>query len=137
MRKRFRSQTDEDALEEPIVNLTPLIDVVFVVLICFILIAPILDVDSVSLSHTSEVPKKNYQEGPLAIYVRSDNTIWVDQKKINLKELKTLSLNQKKRAPQTIPQLLSDKNATFGTYQEVKNILENVGFEQMDIVLKP
>ena len=33
------------ASEEPVVNLTPLIDVVFVILIMFILVAPLLEAD--------------------------------------------------------------------------------------------
>ena len=43
-RPLFNHSSSED---ESLLNLTPLIDVVFVVLIIFILIAPMLDVDKV------------------------------------------------------------------------------------------
>ncbi|MBM3184115.1 MAG: hypothetical protein FJZ64_02270, partial [Chlamydiae bacterium] len=50
MRKRPLQLLEEEGNEEPLVNLTPLIDVVFVVLISFMLIAPILDIDSLTLA---------------------------------------------------------------------------------------
>ena len=40
--------------EEPLINLTPLIDVVFVVLIMFIVIAPMLEVERVELASAGE-----------------------------------------------------------------------------------
>jgi len=43
----------------------------------------------------------------------------------------------KREMPTQIPQVFHDKNAHFGTYQMVKNAVEEAGFEQMDIILKP
>lgn len=58
MRRKFRSLPDDDSVEEPLINLTPLIDVVFVVLITFMLIAPVLDIDSVDLATSGGTEKK-------------------------------------------------------------------------------
>lgn len=137
MRKRFRSQTDEDASEEPLINLTPLIDVVFVVLITFMLIAPVLDIDSVDLAPSGGTEKKELQTGPISISVHADNTIWFQGKKVSLVQLESLLKNEKKRHPHAIPQLVHDRQAQFGTYQALKNTLEAIGFEQMDVILKP
>jgi biopolymer transport protein ExbD len=41
-----------------------------------------------------------------------------------------------KTNPNTIPQLYQDQNASFGTYQKIKNLVETIGFEQLDVVLK-
>ena len=76
MRKRFRSTLDQEPIEEPTVNLTPLIDVVFVVLITFILIAPVLDVDSVNLATGGTAEKKELESSAISISVRADNSIW-------------------------------------------------------------
>ncbi len=128
------------ASEEPIVNLTPLIDVVFVVLISFMLIAPILETESVDLA-TGGVEKRKettpLESAPLAIVVKADNTIWMQGQKRSIAELEKELLAQKKLYPQKIPQVIHDKNASFGTYQTVKNTLEKCGFDQMDVILKP
>lgn len=137
MRKRLRLPTDDESVEEPFINLTPLIDVVFVVLICFMIIAPVLDIDSVDLALSGGLEKKETQPSPISIAVHADNTIWVQGKELSLKELEALLRNEKKRSPRAIPQLVHDKKAHFGTYQSIKNTLETIGFEQMDVVLKP
>ena len=50
MRQKRHFSYQEISSEENLVNLTPLIDVVFVVLILFILIAPMVEADRVQLS---------------------------------------------------------------------------------------
>jgi biopolymer transport protein ExbD len=134
-----RGLVDFSDLEEPIINLTPLIDVVFVVLISFILIAPMLEIDNVQLASGIGQEKGGaaLESSPLTLVVRSDNTIWVQGKVCNLVELEKLLLMQKKQFPGQVPQVIHDKNASFGTYQNVKNLLERCGFKQMDLVLKP
>lgn len=137
MRRRFRPLPDDEAGDEPLINLTPLIDVVFVVLIAFMLIAPVLDIDSVDLATSGGTEKKEVQTGPISIAVHADNSIWYQGNKVTLAQLGTLLKQEKKRHPNAVPQVVHDKKAEFGTYQSVKNTLEGVGFNQMDVILKP
>jgi biopolymer transport protein ExbD len=137
---RWRRFTEENqASEEPIINLTPLIDVVFVVLISFMLIAPILDIESVDLATAGTEKKRDSasESAPLSIVVKGDNTIWMQGQRCSIAELEKRLLAQKKLHPGKNPQVIHDKNASFGTYQSVKNTLEKCGFDQMDIILKP
>ncbi len=137
MRKKLRFQTEEDLLDEPLINLTPLIDVVFVVLIAFMLIAPVLEIDSVDLAPSGGAQKKESQTSPISILVHADNSLWFQGKKVTLLELEKALKLEKKRSPKAIPQLIHDQKAQFGTYQTLKNMLETIGFEQMDVILKP
>lgn len=137
MRQKTLQSHDDDLLEEPLINLTPLIDVVFVVLITFILIAPALDIDSINLASGGAVERKELQTGAISIAVRADNSIWYKGVNMNLDQLEKQLRMDKKARPKEVPQVLHDKQASFGTYQALKNTLERIGFEQMDIVLKP
>lgn len=140
MRKRQNLLSEEDAIEEPLVNLTPLIDVVFVVLIAFMLIAPILNIDSIQLTPSNSSNKKELPTiatNPLSISIRADDSIWFQGEKMGLKELQQKLKIEKKRKPNDTPQLIPDAQAHFETYQQVKNIFEACGFEQVDIVLRP
>lgn len=127
--------------EEPVVNLTPLIDVVFVILIMFIVIAPLLELDRIELADGPAIALASVQSAqessPITIHVYRDNTIRYDSKPISLPELKALLIQAKKRFPDAIPQVFHDKSAHFGVYQEVKNGIEEAGFSKMDIILKP
>lgn len=137
--RNMRSYRDHSS-EDVHINLTPLIDVVFVVLIMFILIAPMLHLDRVQLASSAALENKEsavIQDSPITIHVREDNTILLNQKIVTDIELIELLKNAKRLYPQHIPQLFHDKKAQFGTYQTVKNALETSGFEQLDVILEP
>ena len=128
--------------EEPTVNLTPLIDVVFVILIMFIVIAPLLELDRVELA---DAPIATLHDGgasvqetsPIAIHVHQDNTIWFNHQPVLVKDLVALLKQAKVQYPQVRPQIFHDRKAQFGTYQSVKNAAEEAGFSHIDIILKP
>lgn len=137
MRKLKRDEIDAGAE----VNLTPLIDVVFVVLIMFILVAPMLEVDRIELANASLRQEKEVtavqEPSPISIRVKEDNSIWYNAKRVKLEELASILKDAKRRDPRRIPQLFHDKKAQFGTYQTVKNVVEQAGFEQLDVILLP
>ncbi len=128
------------SIEEPSVNLTPLIDVVFVILIMFILVAPLLEVDRVELADAGSMDTgktEAHENSLIALHVQADNTILLNKRKVKITQLADLLKQAKKQYPDARPHLYHDKRASFGTYQSVKNAVEEAGFEQMDIILKP
>jgi biopolymer transport protein ExbD len=137
MRRSLPSSHDDEAADEPLINLTPLIDVVFVVLITFMMIAPVLDTDRVQLASHGAGQKKSFPGvESLAITVHADNSISVDHCKVSLPELEKWLGEKKKRCPMAVPKLIHDSRAQFGTYQSVKNRIEACGFEEMDVILQ-
>jgi biopolymer transport protein ExbD len=141
MRRKNGRGNLAEAAEEASINLTPLIDVVFVVLIMFIIIAPMLEVDKIQLAGASQKDDKEMavvqESSPITLHVHADNSIYFNSKPVSLKELVLLLVEAKKKNPNKTPQLYHDKKAHFGTYQSVKNALESAGFEQLDVILQP
>jgi biopolymer transport protein ExbD len=137
--RRKRLTTLHEDLEAS-VNLTPLIDVVFVVLIIFIIIAPMLEVDRVELSSGAKTPNKQAaasENNLLTIHVHQDNTIWFQGKCVTQEQLAQLLQRAYRSGNTRSPQLFQDKRACFGTYQQVKNAVETAGFGELDVILKP
>lgn len=136
MIRRKRAQ-----IEEPPVNLTPLIDVVFVILIMFILVAPLLELERVELADAPRVHQEGslsvQETSPIALHVNRDNSLLFNSQKVTIQQLPSLLKEARKKHPQAKPQLFHDRRAYFGTYQSVKNAVEEAGFAQMDIILKP
>lgn len=138
---RKRLSLAKNPIEEPSINLTPLIDVVFVILIMFILIAPLLEMDQIELADNGNTSAGELTEvqqtSPIAIHVRADNTILLNNQLTTPLQLTEQLVQAKKQFPKTTPQLFHDRKAQFGTYQTVKNCCEEAGFSQLDIILKP
>lgn len=135
------SFNENSPFEEPTVNLTPLIDVVFVILIMFIVIAPLLELDRVELAEGRPAnlsASSSVQEtSPITIHVHENNTIWFNNQVAVPAELASLLKQAKAKYPQAHPQIFHDRKAQFGTYQSVKNAAEEAGFTNIDIILKP
>lgn len=141
MTRRRLSFPAHSTLEEPTVNLTPLIDVVFVILIMFIVIAPLLELDRVELANSPLTPLSSVssvqESSPITLHVHQDNTIWFNDQLVTPTHLLIQLKQAKVSYPHAHPQVFHDKKAHFGTYQTVKNAAEEAGFAKIDIILKP
>ena len=88
------------------------------------------------LAQSGIMSKKEAASVPLVITLRSDHSIWFRGKSLKIHELGAVMKEEKKLHPGEYPQLIADKNCRFGLYQDVKNVLEECGFQQMDVVLQ-
>ena len=77
---RRKSFQDHAAVEEPTINLTPLIDVVFVVLVMFIIIAPMVNIDRIELAEGAASVQQNQIDQTLVVHIRKDNSVWFNYK---------------------------------------------------------
>jgi len=125
--------------DEPTINLTPLIDVVFVVLIMFIIIAPILEKDRINLAKSGyhEPLQKVDAASLITIQVNAQNQIFINKKAIAPDLLQSTLLRLKQLHPAAIAQVFYDKKAYFENFEKIKSALENTGFSDMDLVLEP
>lgn len=138
--RRPRRIFSQDHTDEATINLTPLIDVVFVVLIIFILIAPMLELDRIQLASSARKEEQTAgvkENSPISIYVHADNTIWHQNKCMSASELLVLLKEAHRKYPHQIPQLFNDRKAYFESYQSVKNAVELAGFAELDVILQP
>jgi len=134
----MRHKRSATPIEEPVINITPLIDVVFVVLIMFILIAPLVDKEGVELARGGEGEAREVKEtSPIALVVKKNSDLLLNRTQVTMEELPLRLKQIKETYPQAVPQLFHDKLAPFGTYQEVKLAMEFAGFQEMELVLEP
>ena len=141
MARRTPFQKAVELPQEPAINITPLVDVVFVILIAFIVIAPLLEMDRIELASggqaPSHIPVRFEDASSIQIHVQKDNSILLNHEVVSQQELFFGLRRAKSLYPDARAQLFHDKEAFFGTYQAVKNALEAADFKEVDIVLSP
>mgnify|MGYP003311342646 FL=1 len=72
------------------INVTPFVDVMLVLLIIFMVAAPLLTVGvPVELPKTAATPLPNEQEEPLTITLTEDGSLWLQKSEIQFDELET------------------------------------------------
>ncbi|MEG0037176.1 MAG: biopolymer transporter ExbD [Victivallaceae bacterium] len=135
MRPRLNIITSSFA--EPEINLTPLIDVVFVILMAFMVIMPLIGLDTISLADTQKESVIQTPDQGLIIKVFADNRILLNDREMSLAELTSSLIENRKIRPEIIPLLLQDGNSSFRIYQSVKEAAEQAGFSKLNIALNP
>ncbi|AAD18922.1 ExbD [Chlamydia pneumoniae TW-183] len=134
MKYRFTEEIEE----EPLVNLTPLIDIVFVILMAFIVAVPLIKLDSIALAPgTQEQEVLSSENDSIAVIkVFADHSLTLNEHPITLQELTVRLTLLHKAYPEKTPLLLQDGETSFRTYQNVKNAIEAAGFHELHVALQ-
>jgi len=116
------------------INVTPMVDVMLVLLIIFMVTAPLLTVGvEVELPKTSAEAMSNPEE-PLVVTVRSDNAVFLQETQIAIEEvgarLKAITMNK----PDTIIYVRGDATANWDGIAQVLAELQANGFNKVGIV---
>ena len=127
------------AEENELINLTPLLDVLFVILILFIIIAPLMNLDRINLAESSSktlTTSSMEDRNVISIYLHDDDTISIGTKKVERHALRFVLEEIHKQNKQVHPRLFIDKKSSFGTFTETKDLIEDCGFASLDLVVK-
>ena len=116
------------------INVTPMVDVMLVLLIIFMVTAPLLTVGvEVELPKTTAEAMSNPDE-PLVVTIRSDNAVFLQETQIGLVEvgprLKAITINK----PDTIIYVRGDATANWDGIAQVLAELQANGFSKVGIV---
>jgi len=118
------------------INVTPLVDVVLVLLIIFMLTAPILQSGiEVSVPKTKSV--KEITEERIVISITRAQRVFLGNDPVNINEIGAV-LHQKVRDPehQSI-YLRADENVPFGAFATVMDSVKSSGITNVSIVTEP
>jgi biopolymer transport protein ExbD/biopolymer transport protein TolR len=118
------------------INITPFVDVVLVLLIIFMLTAPILESGIVMESHKTKTVKVVPQE-KVVITIDKDKNYYVGNDMINIHLLGATVLNRIKGAPNQPVYIRSDQNVNFGAFVQVVDALKQANVTNMTIVTEP
>lgn len=118
------------------INITPLVDVVLVLLVIFMLAAPVLQSGiEVSVPKTRTV--KEVTESRVVVTIAKDQTVYLGDKAINLHDLPgKLQQTGHDPAHQTI-YLRADERVPFGVFAEVMDAVKQAGITNISIVTQP
>jgi len=127
------SKNTQSTLSE--INMVPFIDVVLVLLIIFMITAPILQSGiEVDVPKTATVKEINEQR--LVITIDKNQLIYIGDSPINIHQLGTRVKAQLKK-PQDSVFLRADETIPFGTFAKVIDALRQSGVSNISIVTEP
>jgi biopolymer transport protein ExbD len=116
------------------INVTPFIDVILVLLIIFMIAAPLATVDvNVNLPGLTAEPQKR-PDKPIFLTIKADHTLALGDNPVPREELASALLAQT-NGEKTKPIFLrADKSLPYGDFAEVINLLRRSGFLKIALV---
>ncbi len=131
----FSKQSNNEAMSE--INVTPLVDVMLVLLIVFIVTAPLLmQAVQVKLPKTEQLdPLKATKVVQLA--VDSDGTIHIDQRTVLFEALEGELKGLRAQNPELNVQLHADEKVAYGRVAQVMAATQRAGIVKLGFVTVP
>jgi biopolymer transport protein ExbD len=129
-----RARSDDDLAEAHEINVTPFIDVMLVLLIIFMVAAPLATVDLGVDLPASAVEPQPRPDQPVFVTLRPDLTIAVGEEVIPRENLNGTLDSATKGAKDEAIYLRADKTVSYGDLMAVMNLLRNAGYLKVALV---
>ena len=111
MARRSRTQVDEEDVE---LNMTPMLDVVFILLIFFIVTSVFVKTPGIDPRKPEAVTDEDWNPGIL-IAVNSENEVWIDKRPYDVSEVRPILLGLRDENPKAEAIVIGDVDAEAGT----------------------
>ncbi len=116
------------------INVTPMVDVMLVLLVIFMVTAPLLTAGvQVDLPKTNAAPLKG-DDQPLSVTVDAHGKIWIQETEVQLDELAPRLQAITSQKPETRIFVRGDKTIDYGRVMEVMGVLGAAGFPKVALV---
>jgi biopolymer transport protein TolR len=118
------------------INVTPLVDVVLVLLIIFMVVTPMLQRGKdVQLPVTSNPDaKKTDEKNEILVSISSDAKIYLDTTLVTKEQLTSTMAETYQRSPGKTIVIKGDKRLTFGDVKDIMLIVNQAGFTNVAIM---
>jgi biopolymer transport protein ExbD/biopolymer transport protein TolR len=120
------------------INITPLVDVVLVLLVIFMITAPVLQSGiQVAVPRTRTVKQITQQR--TVVTIDSEQRVYLDDKPVNVNDLPQLLLQKDGHTPAAnrVIYLRADQKVPFGAFASVMDAVKQAGITNISIVTRP
>jgi biopolymer transport protein ExbD len=127
IRRRFRPDNDNE------VDLTPMIDIVFIMLIFFIVTTSFVKESGIDVNRPTASTAEKKSKGNILIAIKPNGEIWIDKRQIDVRAVKANVQRLIAKSPQSSVIIQSDTDAKTGVLVRVMDQIRLAGVENISI----
>ncbi len=128
----FSTQDNDEVMSE--INVTPLVDVMLVLLVVFIVTAPLLtNAIPINLPKTEAVAPADQQD-PVVVSIDGEGRFFINQDEIQFELLETHLLDARTGDPELRVQLQADDLVNYGEVARAMAAIERAGITKLAVI---
>lgn len=128
MRKRTHARA-----EDAEINITPMLDIVFIMLIFFIVTTSFTKETGASINKPVAERAVSLRGGTILVGIRSNDEIWMHKRKVELREVRQMVEQAKAENPKGSVVIVADKASSIGMVTQVMDQVKLAGVEGVSI----
>ncbi len=119
--------------EEAEINITPMLDIVFIMLIFFIVTTSFTKETGAALIKPIAEQAVSLRNGTILIGIRSNDEIWMNKRLIEIREVRSLVERAKSENPEGSVVIVADKDSRIGTVTQIMDQVKMAGIQGIAI----
>ena len=128
MRRRRSKRQDEEE-----VNLTPMLDVVFILLIFFIVTASFVKESGIDINRPAAATAVRKERGNILVAITPTGQIWIDRRQVDIRAVRANIERLHAENPQGAVVIQADRESKNGLLVEVLDAAKLAGVENISI----
>ena len=121
------------AQEEAEINMTPMLDIVFIMLIFFIVTASFIKEAGVTVEKERASYAEQKTKASILVAITDNDEIWINKRQVELKSVRTVIERLQAENPQGQIVVQADKEAKSGITLDVVDAIKNAGVEDISL----
>lgn len=133
--RRHSSHRDDSAEAE--IDLTPMLDVVFIMLIFFVVTTSFVKESGVEINRPSAETAQRQQRGNILVAIRPNGEIWIDGRAVDIRAVRANIERLKAENPEGEVVIQGDRHAQIGLLVRVMDQVRLAGITNVSIAADP
>ncbi len=125
MARRSRVQVQEEDTE---LNMTPMLDVVFILLIFFIVTSVFVKTPGIDPSKPEAMTDKEW-DPTILIAVNDLNEVWIDKRPYDISEIRPVIQSMRDENPKAQAVIIGDKESEVGIIMQIQEMMQDMGVD--------
>lgn len=131
LRPRYREAEEED------INVTPMLDVVFIMLIFFIVTASFTKETGIDVNRPSASTAEVKEQGNILVAITSDGEIWIDKRRVDPRALQANIERLHAENPKGSVVIQADTDSKNGLLVAVMDAARAAGIDNISLAAQP
>lgn len=116
------------------INITPLVDVMLVLLVVFIITAPMMT-NSIKVNLPKTAPTAaSIQKKPVTVTIDAQGKVYLDKDEVQIASFEQALLTLKKADPNLKLNLNADEAVAYGSVAKIMAVIERAGIERLSVI---